>query len=48
MNVFAEIMVSEYLPQCTLAGFPKLGKKKKKWGKLQKHTRTHQMEHKNL
>ena len=29
MNVFAEIMVSEYLPQCPLAGFPKLGKKKK-------------------
>ena len=47
MNVFAEVMVSEYLPQRSLAGFPKLGKKKKR-GKLQKHTLTHQMEHKNL
>ena len=36
MNVFAEIMVSEYLPQCPLAGFPKLGKKKKKTGKTAK------------
>ena len=33
MNLFAEVMVSEYLPQRSLAGFPKLGKKKKR-GKL--------------
>ena len=46
MNVLSEVMISEYLPKRSLAGFPKLGKKKR--GKLQKHTLTHQMEHKNL
>ena len=29
MNVFTDIAVSGYLPQCSLAGFPKLEKKKK-------------------
>ena len=30
MNVFTDIAVSGYLPQRSLAGFPKLEKKKKK------------------
>ena len=28
MNVLSEVMISEYLPKRSLAGFPKLGKKK--------------------
>ena len=46
MNVFTENTVSEYLLQRSVAGFPKLRKKKKKTAK--NYTNTSDEEHKNL
>ena len=38
MNVFTDIAVSGYLPQRSLAGFPKLEKKKPKTAKVYTNT----------
>ena len=40
MNVFTDIAVSGYLPQRSLAGFPKLEKKKKKQKTAKVYTNT--------